>query len=80
MCIFSMLTVHSLKMEQIKKKLAALKEERDAALEKADEAEANARVYQDKAEAVSAYTPMYLYQSYECRSVFLLLFAHALKA
>ena len=39
-------------MEQIKKKLATLKDEKEAAIEKADEAEAQRKEAEAKAEAV----------------------------
>ncbi len=41
-------------MEQIKKKLASLKDEREAAVERADEAEAQKKEVEARADAVSA--------------------------
>ena len=48
-------------MEAIKKKLANLKEEKEAALERADECEAKRKEADERAEAVSI--------MYECREV-----------
>ena len=57
-----------LQMEQIKKKLAALKEEKDVALEKADEAESRAKDAEARAEAVC-------YVSYMCITLSFLFFS-----